>query len=218
MHEDGSARRSAVSDEALAAAAAEGDERSFEQLYARYLPVARRSARRAARTHPQIDVEEAANLALTRLWEVMGHFDTERAFAPWAAVVISHAVRSAAAASRTVRSQLNWGALLAAAPTPEEDLLGGVADRVAPDREGLAGALHSEEEQLVADILAELLSPREAKVVRLRLAGWTYSEIADRLGMEPKAVDNAIARGMHKLRRAFADHPLVRGRPQGVQR
>ena len=65
--------------------------------------------------------------------------------------------------------------------------------------------LLDEQERVVAGLLQDVLSPREAKVVRLRLAGWSYTEIADRLDLDPKAVDNALRRGMGRLREAFAD-------------
>ncbi|WP_157965065.1 RNA polymerase sigma factor [Euzebya rosea] len=199
------ARDGAPSDQALVRAVRDGDEDAFALLYARYEPVARRSARRAARRHPQLDVEEVTNLAITRLWQVLDRFDDERDFAPWAAVVLSHAVRSAAERTRSATSRMNWGAMLAGATEDERDRLSELPGRGGAGSDGLESVLLDEQERVVAAVLQEVLSPREAKVVRLRLAGWTYSEIADRLELDTKAVDNALRRGMARLREAFSD-------------
>lgn len=193
------------SDEALARAAAAGDDSAFLNLYHRYLPVARRSARRAVRSHPQLDVDETANLALARLWQVMGRFDTSREFAPWAAVVIAHAVRSAAGMTRSLKSTMNWSAMLSSTADADEDRLARIAAPSDAVHSGEDAVLLSEEERLVAEVLGDLLSPREAKVVRLRLAGWSYTEIAERLDVDFKAVDNAMRRGIDKLRQTFTD-------------
>lgn len=215
MAEEGPDDPGASADESLAVQAAAGDHDAFAELYRRYLPVALRSARRARRAHPQLDVEEAANLALTRLWEVVETFDTSREFAPWAAVVISHAVRSAARATRTVRSTFNWSAMLARRDDDGDDRLAELAAIPADGEDALGTILQREEEQMLADQLAEVLSAREAKVIRLRLAGWTYREIAARLSLDHKAVDNAMRRAVAKLREAFGPDgaPAVEGVP-----
>ncbi|AXV05848.1 hypothetical protein DVS28_a1148 [Euzebya pacifica] len=195
----------APSDRVLVRSVRDGDEGAFADLYARYEPVARRSARRAARRHPQLDVEEVTNLAITRLWQVLDRFDDERDFAPWAAVVLAHAVRSAAERTRSATSRMNWGAMLAGSAGEDRDRIGELPAPSTPDADGLASVLLDEQERVVAGLLQDVLSPREAKVVRLRLAGWSYTEIADRLDLAPKAVDNALRRGMARLRDAFAD-------------
>ena len=187
----------------LASAGAKGDDAAFAELYARYLQVARRSARRAARTHPQLDVDEVANMALTRLWEVLPQFDPSQDFAPWAAVVISHAVRTAARATRSAKSTMNWGAMLSRTADPDTDRLAELQAFPSGDGDAAAPVVLAEEERLVAALLEQVLSPREAKVVRLRLAGWSYAEIAERMDLSVKAVDNAQRRGMGRLREAL---------------
>ena len=48
--------------------------------------------------------------------------------------------------------------------------------------------------------VAKLLSEKEQRVLRLYLAGETYAEISDALGMNRKSVDNAMQRIRKKLR------------------
>ena len=48
--------------------------------------------------------------------------------------------------------------------------------------------------------LKELLSKREYKVFSLYLNGCSYDEIAKKVGISPKAVDNALQRARRKLR------------------
>lgn len=195
----------ARSDTALATAAAAGDEVAFAVLYRRYEPVARRSAARAAARHPQLEVPEAVHLAMARLWEALPSYDPEREFAPWAAVVIAHAVRSTARHTRSVKSSWNWNAMLGRPADEDGPATGAPLEQVAaaPADGGLQQLLLGEEEQLVAMALQELLSPRESEAMRLRLAGWGYGEIGTRLGMGEKAVDNALRRAREKLRVAF---------------
>lgn len=192
-------------DTTLAQAAASGDEVAFAVLHRRYEPVARRSAARAARRHPQVEVEEAVHLAMARLWEALPSYDPAREFAPWAAVVIAHAVRSTARHTRSVKSSWNWNAMLGRPTDEDRPATGAPLEQVAAaaSEGGLQQLLLGEEEQLVAMALRELLSPRESEAMRLRLAGWGYGEIATRLGLGEKAVDNALRRAREKLRVAF---------------
>ncbi len=48
--------------------------------------------------------------------------------------------------------------------------------------------------------ICSVLSPLEYKIFRLFITGLTYSEIAQRTGITPKAADNAVQRARKKLR------------------
>lgn len=188
-----------TTDNALAADAAQGDEIAFAELYRRYEPVSRRSANRARRTHPQLDVDAVTNLALTRLWQGLQSYDGEGDFEHWAAVVIANAVRTAARSLRSQKSQHDWGALLAFESTDGD--WDSPVDRVADDApDPLHTVLSDEEELTLRQRLERVLSAREATVLRLRISGWTYREIGEELDVDDKAVDNAIRRGSQKLR------------------
>lgn len=195
-----------ANDESLAAAAAHGDLRSFNMLYARYRRVADRSAARAGRQLPQLDVEAASSQAMTRLWQSLSGYDPSMPFAPWAATVISRSVRTASEAARSNASRWNWGALLVRDDDDELQRRAGLGLAADEGLNPLSTVLLSEEEAIVAAVLAEVLSAVEAVVVRLRLAGWSYEEIAAVLGRDTKAVDNAQRRAMAKLRGTVAAH------------
>lgn len=199
--------------------AAAGDERAFAVVVAHLEPVARRSAHRAARTLPQLDVDEVVSIAMARLWRALPRFDQDREVLPWAAVVIAHAVRSAARAARSQRSTMNWGAMLAPVGVEDEP-----AARLRPtsaaagEDEVVAAVLAAEQGELVRAVLAEVLSDREARALRMRLAGGSYAEIAEMLQIDDKAVDNALRRAGTKLRRAFGDEDALTTALDGTRR
>jgi len=50
------------------------------------------------------------------------------------------------------------------------------------------------------DVAVKKLSALEEKVLRLYLAGYSYSQIADAVNSSEKTVDNALCRAKNKLR------------------
>ena len=63
-------------------------------------------------------------------------------------------------------------------------------------------ALHLQEQEELDGLLARLrtrLTDKEYQVMLLRLRDCSYAEIATRLGITPKAVDNAVQRIRRKL-------------------
>ena len=54
------------------------------------------------------------------------------------------------------------------------------------------------------DKTKKLVTVRQGNVLRLRSFGHTYAEIAERSGMNPKAVDNCLYRTRKKLRLRLA--------------
>lgn len=59
--------------------------------------------------------------------------------------------------------------------------------------------LANESVSILKDILYEELSKFENEVLRLHIVGCTYNEIANKLGKNPKAIDNAMQRIRKKL-------------------
>lgn len=59
--------------------------------------------------------------------------------------------------------------------------------------------LAKESVSTLTDVLYEGLSRFENEVLRLHIVGCSYSEIAEKLGKNPKAIDNAIQRIRKKL-------------------
>ncbi len=56
----------------------------------------------------------------------------------------------------------------------------------------------------VLSLCENVLSDSEKSVIFCRMSGLSYSEIADKLGMTPKTVDNALQRARRKLKDVFA--------------
>lgn len=57
-------------------------------------------------------------------------------------------------------------------------------------------------------IISQCLTETENRVLELYLAGESYNDIADELGVSSKAVDNALQRTRRKLRKHFSNIPL----------
>jgi RNA polymerase sporulation-specific sigma factor len=53
--------------------------------------------------------------------------------------------------------------------------------------------------------LSDLLSDREFSVLSLRIDGYSYADIASKLGLSPKSVDNTMSRVRAKLRKKSPD-------------
>lgn len=76
----------------------------------------------------------------------------------------------------------------------DEDALSGQAMLSAEDI-----FLANESVSMLIDTLYEELSKFENEVLRLHIVGCSYNEIADKLGKNPKAIDNAMQRIRKKL-------------------
>ncbi len=59
--------------------------------------------------------------------------------------------------------------------------------------------IHAWEAEFIRRGFTDSLSAFEADVLRAYMRGWTYQEIAERLGRHPKAVDNALQRIKRKI-------------------
>jgi len=110
-------------------------------------------------------------------------------FATYASVCITNSVQTALKKFSRLKDipQENIVAL-------EEDILGDKFMISAEDE-----YLAKESVSTLTDILYEGLSRFENEVLRLHIVGCSYNEIAQRLGKNPKAIDNAIQRIRKKL-------------------
>jgi RNA polymerase sigma factor (sigma-70 family) len=62
------------------------------------------------------------------------------------------------------------------------------------------------------DAAIETLPPRSQQIVRLRLAGYSYLEIAEELGITTGTINTLVVRAYQALRKALvADGPLLEG-------
>jgi RNA polymerase sigma-70 factor (ECF subfamily) len=155
------------------------DPQAFALLYRRYLdPVYRYCYHRLGSKEA---AEDATSQVFAKALAALSSYRADRPFRSWL-FAIAHNVIVDAHRARRVHQPLNAAVdVLDAAPSPE-DL-----------------ALAAEEKHTVQTLLAGL-TPDQARVVELRLAGLTEVEIARVLGRRPGAVRAVQFRALTKLR------------------
>lgn len=177
-----------MSDEQLCAEAATGSFAAVEILVNRYARLVRTCARPFFLAGG--DAEDLVQEGMIGLLKAIREYDPahETAFCAFAARCIKNRVVSAVRASlRNKHIPLNRYESLEALSlpgTPEnpEDLV-----------------LSREASAELFSALEGVLSRFELEILRRYLEGLTYREISDKLGKEPKAVDNAVQRIRRKL-------------------
>lgn len=185
---------SEYSDEALCAAAAQGDRVAEETLVTRYL----RLVRSCARPYFLVggDSEDLIQEAMFGLLKAIREFDPGRdaSFRTFAEVCIRNRIRSAVtAAARDKHAPLNHS-------VPFEPPM-------------LTGSEHSPEELFISreeerERLAEVnrcLSPLERQILSFYLQGYSYREIGAQVGRTAKSVDNAVQRIRRKVTERYGD-------------
>lgn len=68
----------------------------------------------------------------------------------------------------------------------------------------LTNYLREESDRALSARTEALLSSRQREVLSMYIDGYSYGEIADKLGIDEKAVDNALAAARNKLRKHFS--------------
>lgn len=171
-----------------------GDAQAFSSLCARYLPLCRFLAHR----YPACGLEEEdlAQEGVIGLIEATRRFDPEKGvpFEAYARKCILSKILSALEALSAQKRKADVGAL----PLDEQD---GVPGLHTPPLDELL--IESEDIERRSKQILSLLSPSESATLRLYLRGCSYAQIAARLGLSQKAVDNALQRVRRKLRSAF---------------
>jgi RNA polymerase sporulation-specific sigma factor len=147
------------------------------------------------------DAEDYAQEGLLGLLAAVSTYSDDRAagFRTYAAVCIRNRIRSA------VRRQ----SLAVGSGTPEalsfDDPDNDLAETL-PDRAENPEQVFLEKEH-IAELytkLSEMLSLQEAEVLILSVSGFSYREIAERLHISQKSVDNAVQRARRKLRAVWS--------------
>ena len=179
----------AISQQQLALCRA-GDEQAIAGLIARLMPVLRAAAARGV--CPGLEFEDALQEGLIALFSAVKQFDESRGvpFESYAAACVHNAVRSAQrAAARRKHAPLNHSVPMEQAEAQQDP--GQSPERAVEASERLARTMAG---------IATRLSPMERRGLALFLDGQPYSAIAKRLGVQEKAVDNALQRVRAKLR------------------
>ncbi|MBR5281047.1 MAG: sigma-70 family RNA polymerase sigma factor [Clostridia bacterium] len=181
-------------DEELAVASQKGDASACEVLLDRYKSAVREIAR--AYFLVGADGDDVIQEGMIGLYKAVLGYDGERdaSFGTFASLCIRRQIVSAVrSAARLKNAPLNDYVSLFGGDG-EEDVL---AKQATPNPE--EDFIRQESEQLMREKLNRLLSQFEWQVLGLFLAGKSYREIADTVGKDTKAVDNALSRIRQKL-------------------
>ena len=181
-----------LSDDVLAQHAKDGDERAFNELVLRYLGRISSVARKYfARGYEHTDFVQEGLLGLFHAARTY-RSDSESTFRKYAMLVVERRFIS------VIRRQSAQRSVPEDAIVDIESLDSELADTAKTPEEEL---MLSEQLRWVYSRLLETLSKQEYAVLELYVDGLSYSDIAERLGITPKAVDNALQRVRRKVSR-----------------
>lgn len=179
------------SDDALARLCAQGDEDAAVALIVRYLPLVRARAGVFASGSGE-SYEDLCQEGTVGLLAAVRDYDASKAsFATFARLCIDRVLISAER-SRKRKKQIPDANLI---PLDGEEGLPS-----APQDDPEAIVIQREDYARLVRKVAKTLSPLENRVLSLYLDGVSYSEIAERLNLSAKAVDNALQRIRRKLK------------------
>jgi RNA polymerase sporulation-specific sigma factor len=183
----------------LIRAAKRGDRAAQAELLGRYEPMVRQVARRFCL--PGGDVDDLAQHARLAILDAVRDWDPRRRV-PFRSFAWMCAVREAGMAVKSglagKHQPLNQASSLS--ETGQDGLP--LAETIAagrPDDDPLEKLIAREELEFVLARLATL-SRLERQALALSAGGWGYRDIAARLGVSLKAVNNALQRARRKLR------------------
>ena len=182
----------AMSDEALAAAALQAEDRAFTVLVARLLPPLRAMAE--SYRLPGLDRDDLVQEGFLGVMSAVRHYHPGLGeFTPYALTCARNSMGSAARAALSNRHQ----PLRDYDPIPEDHPAGEeIQPQALVEAAEFSGELHRWMQTELTDY--------ERQVFRLFLAGYPYSEIASLLSSHSKAVDNALQRVRRKLRKFYS--------------
>lgn len=180
-----------LSDEALAALLPD-QLAAFTELFHRYRPIAARMATRF--TGNTADADDLVQEALMELLETALRYEAERGTAFRTFAVVCMRNRMIAAARRLSKGDHPFVISLDDPSLPQDTL---PADDALSPEQLFAGKERAEELRMQ---MRDVLSGREWEILCLLAGGSSYEEIAQRLQISRKSVDNAIQRARRKLR------------------
>ena len=182
------------SDESLCRLAASGDPLAETELVGRYTRLVRVCARPLFLAGG--DSEDLIQEGMLGLFKAVRDYKPgkEASFATFAGLCIDRQMYSAVASSQRQKHQPLNSFVSLSEPVSEQELR--LVDEETPEeimisRENVIG-MHER--------IKERLSKFEYQVLELYLKGYDYTQIAEKLGKQPKAIDNALQRIRSKVR------------------
>ena len=181
-------------DSQLAALVKNGDSDAFAELTARYIPLIRYKA--APFHSAQLETDDLCQEGLVGLFNAARAYSSSggAAFKTFAGTCIAN------------RMIMAYRSALSRKNKPLSDFIS-LSGSEHPDLELQAGGWDPETLLASSEGVGQMwekirsaLSERELRVLRLYLGGYSYSEIAGKLSITPKAADNALQRARMKLK------------------
>ncbi len=176
-----------LADDRLALMAQSGDEGAFNVLAARYLKL---KSRKTNSTY--LDEEDFLQESMFGFLNAVRTYSEEKGvpFKAYAGVCMRNSMNSAAGGlSKEIQADGDMEAIL----------------EIGTDEDPLNKIIGSEHLNEVLSACEISLSNLEKTVVFFKAGGMSYDEIGKKLGMDSKAVDNAVQRARKKLKKALAE-------------
>ncbi len=181
---------STISDAQLAVEVRDGNQAAFEEMTARYQGlISLVASRYSAAGFDHADFMQEGLLALLSACRSYKVDESKASFRTYAGVCISNRFLS------VIRSAATKGTIPFDRIVPIEDME--ISDSNQTNPETLI--IEQESSRLLAKLIRDRLSELEMKVLRLYLHGRSYTEIAEKLSVSTKSVDNALQRIRKKL-------------------
>lgn len=188
-------------DAELAAAAQSGDVLAEGALVKRYASLAEGISRSYFIVGG--DRDDLYQIALIALLEAVRRFDPEREakFSTYASACIRNRLLDAVRAASAGKN----APLRDSVPIDGEDE-GAAGELVSPELSPEQQYIEKEAEESFFSALGEMLGEQDLTVLRFYLAGVPYKEIAEKLGISAKKVDNTVYGAKKKIARLIEEH------------
>ena len=180
-----------MADEKLVALIREGADNAFNELAERFTKTV--IVRSSKYNSVSLTREDWVQEGMIGLLMAVRSFNANRgvSFATYANVCIENRLRSVCKkASGNSNAPLNESLTLDDAVVP-------------PDVSTEESYIRHEDSRFLTEKFFSILSVREKKVIDYYIAGFSYQEIALKLNMSEKSVDNALCRAKSKLKKAL---------------
>ena len=188
-------------DAELAAAAQSGDVLAEGALVKRYASLAEGISRSYFIVGG--DRDDLYQIALIALLEAVRRFDPEREakFPTYASACMRNRLLDAVRAASAGKN----APLRDSVPIDGEDE-GAAGELVSPELSPEQQYIEKEAEESFFSALGEMLGEQDLTVLRFYLAGVPYKEIAEKLGISAKKVDNTVYGAKKKIARLIEEH------------
>lgn len=166
---------------------------------------------------PAADRDDLMQYALIGFWEAVRGYDGRVPFAVFAKLCVLREVQAVVKMANRIKHQAHLSAKSLDAKCTwlgetKKKIVDVYVDHMAPSVEDIVLDDGPSEDASAEELVAWAeqhwdlrLSDLEREVLRLRLEGLSYAEIAERLGRSRKSVDNAVQRVRKRVRRALED-------------